>query len=58
MNDLAHHFLGEHDFSAFGAIQWDDSEDNTQEILYQLFFLYTIVVSFWRQKAVTISTKW
>ncbi|MDR1435211.1 MAG: tRNA pseudouridine(38-40) synthase TruA [Puniceicoccales bacterium] len=38
MNDLAHHLLGEHDFSAFGAIRGDGSENNSRKTLYQLSF--------------------
>ncbi|MDR3317429.1 MAG: tRNA pseudouridine(38-40) synthase TruA, partial [Puniceicoccales bacterium] len=38
MNNLANHFLGKHDFSAFGALRGDDSKENPTKILYQLSF--------------------
>ncbi|MDR2812701.1 MAG: tRNA pseudouridine(38-40) synthase TruA [Puniceicoccales bacterium] len=38
MNDLANHLLGEHDFSAFGAIRSDESPNGFVKNLYQLSF--------------------
>jgi tRNA pseudouridine38-40 synthase len=38
MNAVGRHLLGEHDFSAFGAIRGGDSEENPKKILYQLSF--------------------
>jgi tRNA pseudouridine38-40 synthase len=38
MNDLANYFLGEHDFSAFGAFRSDGSQNDPVKKLYQLLF--------------------
>jgi tRNA pseudouridine38-40 synthase len=38
MNDLANHLLGEHDFSTFGALLNNGSQDNPVKKLYQLSF--------------------
>jgi tRNA pseudouridine38-40 synthase len=38
INDLANHLLGKHDFSAFGALPGNGSQDNPVKKLYQLFF--------------------
>ncbi|MDR1303504.1 MAG: tRNA pseudouridine(38-40) synthase TruA [Puniceicoccales bacterium] len=38
MNALGRYFLGEHNFSAFGARHGDSSAENPEKILYQLSF--------------------
>jgi tRNA pseudouridine38-40 synthase len=38
MNGVGRHLLGEHDFSAFGALRGDDSAENPRKFLHQLSF--------------------